>query len=202
MNRTTKRVPLKEMNEAARFALGFFGVTAKWRIICLPYGRWRKLMTERAWLDKHAARNMSALQKLMMTEEGQKEIEESKELREKMEEALRLERQAGKEYGREISLDDYLRAAAYAISGPTERTLRKKMPFTHRLVLENKDADFLIFPNPSTTPNESLKENLKTVVHEVIHYVENLRDDKSAFASVERQAEEIVARFLGQEREF
>jgi hypothetical protein len=207
MNRIGTEVLLKEMNEIVRYTLRVFGVRAKWRIVSLRYGDWRKLMTEKAQLDEFSARIKDNLKKAMVTEEGRIEVEENKALREKIRESFRLERQIEKEYGRELSLDEYLESDAMLVAvkaylQPATKWLRRKWAFARGLAVQNKDVDFLILLNPSITSRNSRRENLITVVHEVLHYVEGLCDDRSSFESIENRAEEIVTQFLEKKRGF
>jgi len=200
-------VLLKEMNEIVRFTLRVFGVTAKWRIVSLTYGDWRKLMMERVRLDEVSARFKDNLKKAMVTEEGRREFEENKALREKIQELFRLEREIGKEYGRELGLDEYLESDAMSIAvkaylQPTPKRSRRKWALMRRLAVQNKDTDFLILLNPSITSRNTRRENLVTAVHEVLHYVEGLRDDRGSLESIENRADEIVTQFLEKKRGF
>ncbi len=202
-------VLLKEMKEIVQSTLRIHGVRAKWRIVPLTYGSWKKLSTERALLDESSAIIKDELKKAIATEEERSELERNDALREKLHEVFRLGKEIGKEYGEEISLDEYLQSAAmmmvvepYLRPPQAPKRLRGKCVFMYKLAVQNKDADFLILLNSSFTSRSSRRENLITAVHEALHYIQYLSGTARSFESIENHAEGIVNQFLEKKNGF
>lgn len=194
---------LTEMNEIVQFTLQNYGVRAKWRIIRLTYNNWRKLAIEETLIDEFHLRSIDHLRTAIATEEAKRELERDDALREKIYERFRMERELRKEYGRELSLEEYLFANAVIIvvKGYVEpplapKRLRRKCPFVYTLAGQNKDVDFLILLNLSMVCGNSRRENLTTVAHETLHYIQALSNRRSMIEFIENQAEGIVDQFL------
>ena len=71
---------------------------------------------------------------------------------------------------------------------------RQEFPFYFKIYKKNKEFDFVLCVNLALLSGLSIsrREVLKTVAHEAIHIVEQLRNMTMDFESVEQKAEVIV----------
>ena len=76
------------------------------------------------------------------------------------------------------------------------RARRGKFPFHYELFKKNRDADFLILLNMQLTSGNSRREKLKTLVHETLHFIKNLKKTRTNFESIENEADRIIDEFL------
>ena len=191
---------LKEMNEIVRFTLRKHEIRADFRIILATKRRWGKIAQEQSDWSQYAERVQSQLAEYLATERGQRELRADSVSRDKIRQSQQLRQERLKEYERVPTPEEYLTAASMLLhqrhQDPFTKAERRIMASTIRLVNQNRDVDFLILVNISETYWYSLKEKLKTVVHEAIHYVEVVRKHRSSVESIEDESETIVNQFL------
>jgi hypothetical protein len=73
--------------------------------------------------------------------------------------------------------------------------MRKVFPFYYKLFKKNKVRDFLILINKPLTSGDSKRRKLKTLVHETIHYIQQVKEMTTDFESIEKEADRIVDEF-------
>jgi hypothetical protein len=183
------------MDEIVKFALETHHVEAKWRIIPLADDQWKKLSIERASRDKWGLELGDEMRKLV--EKGEIKDEE---LKRKISEAFGMEKEIEKEYGRVLTLEDHLNSNALFLmtkeSGSKGlKRLRGKFPFLYRLSKRNRDKDFVILLNANLISRDSRREKLKTVVHETLHFVQDLRQTRTCSETIENEADTIINKF-------
>lgn len=190
---------LSEMKAIIGFTLEKFGVKAKWQIVPLNFQEWKKFSIDRTRLDKSAQEQEKQIKKMMMTIKEPLD-EESKDTIHKL---FEMEKDIKKEYGRVLTLEERLRCSASSLLFPHElikklRRLRseEKLPFYYKLLHKNMDVDHLIVLNSKLTSKDSRREQLKTAVHETLHFIQRLNKEKMTYESIESKTDRIVDEFL------
>lgn len=190
---------LSEMKTIIEFTLEKFGVKTKWQIVPLNFQEWKKFSTDMTRLDKSAQEQERQIKKMMMT------IKEpvDEELRDKIHKSFEMEKDIEKEYGKVLTLEERLRCSASSLLFPRElikilrrQRLKGMLPFYYKLLNKNMDVDHLIVLNSKLTSKDSRREQLKTAVHETLHFIQRLNKEKMTYESIESKTDRIVDEFL------
>ena len=191
---------LKDMNRIIEFVLERYSIKAKWRIISLTYDKWKKLSTEKTAIDELAWKLETKIKKLMNNEKTKDFLRENEELERRIDKGLKMEKEIEKEYDKVLTLDQNMNSSAIMMEvRPLKRLkrLRGNFPFLYnKLFKKNKDVNFIILLNVQLISGDSRREKLKTVVHETLHFIENLKKTRSDFESIENESDKIVDEFL------
>jgi len=189
----------KDMDRIVRFTLERHSVKAKWRIIPLTYDKWKKLSTEKIALDELAWKLENQIKKLMDKEKTKDYLRENEEMERRIDEGFKMKKGIEKEYGGVLTLEQNLNSSAIMMEVKPLKRLKRwrgKFPFHYKLFKKNRDADFLILLNMQLTSGDSRREKLKTLVHETLHFIKNLKKTRTNFESIENEADRIVDEFL------
>lgn len=186
------------LNKNVKFALEKYSVKAEWKIIPLTYDKWMKFSKEKTSLNKLAWKLENELKKLLESPEVEEWLEKDEELKRKLYRGFEMEKEIEREYGRVLTLEENLASDAIILKvRPPLKKLKKlrgKFPFYYKLLKKHKDKDFLILMNAQLIPEQEI---LKAIVHETLHYIQNLRKTRTDFQSIEDEADSIVDEFVG-----
>jgi len=189
----------RKLNKLIKHILEKYSIKAKWKIIFLPFDKWKKLSMDQFNMEKEHERLEKIIGKALESGElnkvaGKKQIEL---LKKKFQESLSMEKDIIKEYGRVLSYEDYLMASATTILDIRPFKIEnKKFPFITKLKRENSDRDFVILINKLDFSNNSRREQLLTIAHEVFHYVLYNRGVFKIHEDLENVSNKIVDEFL------
>ena len=188
------------MNRIIEFVLESYSVKAKWRIIPLTYDKWKKLSTEKTAIDELAWKLEAKIKELMNNEKSKNSLRENEELERRIDKGLKMEKEIEKEYDEILTLEQNMNSSAIMMEvRPLKRLkrLRGNFPFHYnKLFKKNKEVDFIILLNVQLISGDSRREKLKTVVHEALHFIENLKKTRSDFEFIENEADRIVEEFM------
>jgi len=191
---------LKDMNRIVKFALERHSVKAKWRIIPLPYDKWKKLSTEKTAIDELAWKLEDKIKKLMNREKTKNFLIENEIMEGQIGEASKMEKEIEKEYGGVLMLEQNLNSSAIMMEIKALKRLKRwrgNFPFYYnKLFKKNKDVDFIVLLNVQLISGDSRREKLKTLVHETLHFIKNLKKTRTNFESIENESDRIVNEFL------
>lgn len=188
-----------KLNELIEYILKKYSMKAKWKIIFLPLDKWKKLQMDQFNLGKEHERLEKLIEKAIEAGELNKLENSQKELvMKKFQESLSMEKVIIKEYGKELSYEEYLMANATTIIDMDIKPFEienKTCPFITKLKRENSDRDFIILINKLDFSKNSRREQLVTIAHEVTHYVLSNRGEHKTHEDIENMSNKIVDEF-------